>query len=155
GNRGAHALYSARLKHTAFEARERYVSILSEIGPAGLPTTRAALERLESRIAVQGALGMAEDVLRAVPHVLPEELGRIIARYPKSNVNSLALLATVALPKVWGKRARPLLIAQVHHKNDDVAIAAIKRLRTLGGVDVELIEQIRPLVLGAPGSRPA
>ncbi len=154
GNRGAHALYSARLKHSVFEARERFVAMLIEIGQAGLPTIRAGLERLEPKLGVPGALGMAEDLLRAAPEVLDDELGQIVARYVRSNVNSLAHLATLALPKVWGARARPLLVGQVHHKNDDVAVAAIKRLRTLGGIDRELLEQLRPLVMGAPGARP-
>lgn len=155
GNRGAHALYGARLKHSVFEARERYVAMLTDIGAAGMPTIRAGLERLEPKLGVPGALGMAEDLLRAVPEVTDEEVGQIVARYVRSNVNSLAHLATLALPKVWGLRARPLLIAQVHHKNDDVAIAAIKRLRTLGGIDRELLEQLRTLVMGGPGARPA
>jgi serine/threonine protein kinase len=153
GNRGAHALYSARLKHAVFEARERFVSMLVDIGVAGLPTIKAGLERLEPKLGVPGALGMAEDLLRAVPEVADDDTAHIVARYVKSNVNSLALLGTIALPRVAGLRARPLLAAQIHHKNDDVAIAAIKKLRVLGGVDAPLLEQLRPILVGAPGTR--
>jgi hypothetical protein len=153
GNRGAHALYGARLKHAVFEARERFVAMLTDIGPAALPTIKAGLERLEPKLGVPGALGMAEDLLRAMPDVSDEETAQIVARYVKSNVNSLALLATIALPRVAGARARPLLVAQIHHKNDDVAIAAIKKLRVLGGVDIPLLGELRPILLGAPGTR--
>jgi hypothetical protein len=153
GNRGAHSLYAARLKHTVFEARERFVARLVDIGPAALPTIKAGLERLEQKLGVPGALGMAEDLLRAVPEVADEELAQIIARYVKSNVNSLALGATIALPRAAGTRARPLLVGQIHHKNDDVAIAAIKKLRVLGGVDRALLEQLKPILMGAPGAR--
>jgi hypothetical protein len=153
GNRGAHALYSARLKHSVFEARERFVGMLLQIGFACMPTIKAGLERLEPKLGVPGALGMAEDLLRAVPEVADDEVAHIVARYVKSNVNSLALLGTQALPRVAGHRARPLLLAQVHHKNNDVAIAAIRKLRAYGGIDLLVLEQLRPILLGAPGAR--
>jgi serine/threonine-protein kinase len=156
GNVGAHVLYSARVRHSVFEARERFVAILGEIGRLALPTFRAALERLEGKLTVAGAVSIAEDLLRALPDTLDEELGATVARYTKSDVNSLAHLSTLGLPKVWGARARPILVGLLHHRSDDVAIAAIKRLRTLAtGVDVDLVEHLRPLILGAAGARPA
>ena len=142
------------MKHTSYEARERFVAMLCDIGAVALPTIKAGLERLEPKLGVPGALTMAEDLLRAVPEVPDEELAHVIVRYVKSNVNSLALVATQALPKAWGVRARPLLLQQIHHKNEDVAIEAIKRLRKYGGVDVELLEQLRPIITGSAGSRP-
>jgi hypothetical protein len=154
GNAGAHALYSARVKHSVFEARERFVTTLQEIGAAGLPTIRTGLERLESRLSVPGALWIAEDLLKAVPAVRDEQLGQCLARYAKSQTPSLALLATGALPNALGGRARSLLLAQLHHKEDDVAIVAMKRLRQLGGVDLETLAQLRVLVLGSTGARP-
>jgi serine/threonine protein kinase len=154
GDRGAHAAYSARTKHSVFEARERFIALLLEIGPAALPTIKKALLMLESRLTVSGALWIAEDVLKGVPDVRDEELAQCIARYAKMPTPTLALFATIALPKAAGVRARPLLVAQLHHKEDDVAIAAIKCLRKQVGIDADVVAQLRPIVLGMARARP-
>ncbi len=155
GSHAAFALYSARVRNTVFEARERFVSTLQEIGNAGIPTLQAGLEKVEKRLEVAGALWLAEDLLKAVPPVADEELGQVIARFARSEAPSLARLATEALPRVWGVRARSVLIGQMHHKDNDVAIAAMKRLRQLGGIDQDVIRHLRPLVVGTSGGRPA
>jgi hypothetical protein len=152
GNAGAHAAYTARTKHSVFEARERFIALLRDIGAEALPTVRVALERLESRLSVPGALWIAEDLLRSIPDVADEELGQCVARYAKTQTPSLALLATLALHRLWGKRARAILISQLHHKEDDVAIAAMKCLRR-GGIDPEILRHLEPVVLGAARSR--
>jgi len=154
GKRGAHALYQARLKHAVFEARERFVALMQSIGAAALPIFTTALERLETRLNVSGAAWVAEDLLRAIPEVPDEALGAIVARYMKSPAASIALHATNAIARVWKERSRPLLRNQLHHKEDDVVVAALKRLRALGGVDRELLEQLRPIVSGALATRP-
>lgn len=154
GNAGAHALYSARVKNSVFDARERFVTTLQAIGEAALPTLRSALERLESRLTVPGALWIAEDLLKAVPNLRDDELGQILLRYTKSEAVSLAALATGALLNTCGPKARSILVAQMHHKEDDVVIVAIKNLRQLGGIDPEILGHLRPLVLGGAGARP-
>ncbi len=154
GRRGAHALYGARLKHGVFEARERFVALLTEIGAAGVPVLKTALEHLESRLAVPGALYVVEDLLRSVPDVGNEELGVVLARYVKSPHAPLALQATIALPRAWRERARPLLLAQVHHKEDDVAIAAIRRIKELWKVDKDVLAELAILVSGKTGAHP-
>jgi serine/threonine protein kinase len=154
GDRGAHAAYGARTKHTVFEARERFVQVLQEIGPAALPTIKKALLMLETRLTVAGALWIAEDVLKSVPDVKDEELAQCIARYAKMPTPTLALFATVALPRAAGVRARSLLVAQLHHREDDVAIAAIKCLRKQIGIDADIVAQLRPIVLGSARARP-
>jgi hypothetical protein len=153
GDRGAHAAYQARTKHSVFEARERFVALVLEIGAAALPTVKKALLMLETRLSVAGALWLAEDVLKSVPDTRDEELGQCVARYAKMPTPSLALLATQALPRTSGAKSRPLLVAQLHHKEDDVAIAAIKCLRKLG-IDAEIVAQLKPIVTGTARARP-
>jgi serine/threonine-protein kinase len=154
GRRGAHALYQARLKHGVFEARERFIALMQAIGGAGVPVVVTALERLETRLAVPGAVYVAEDLLKALPEEYDEALAQLVARYAKHEIGALALPATNALPRVCGDRARTLLRAQLHHKDDDVVMAAMARLRSSGGVDREILSQLEPWISGALATRP-
>ncbi len=148
GDSGAHAAYGARTKHGVYEARERFIAVLREIGSAGLPTVRKALTMLETRLGVAGAIFIAEDLLKSVADIPDEELGQCITRYAKGQSPTLALLATSALSAAWGRRARPILVAQIHHKEADVAIMAMKCLRTHACIDADVVGQLRPIVLG-------
>jgi len=155
GNHGAHALYSARIKQTSFESRERFVTTLQEIGAAALPTISAGLAKLETRLSVPGALWLAEDLLKAVPPTNDDELAQLLVRYARTEVPSLAMLGADALARVAGIRARGVLVAQIHHKDNDTAIAAIKRLRKLGGIDRDVISHLRTILVATSGGRPS
>jgi serine/threonine-protein kinase len=150
GNVGAHALYSARVKerHARFEVRERFINALREIGAGAVPTIRDALERLESRLGVPGAVAIAEDLLKAVPEVEDEALSAILVRYARTPLKVLALTATNVLPRVRGERARPVLIALIQHPEDAVSRAALKNLCKVGGVDEPLVAMLAPIALG-------
>ncbi len=115
---------------------------------------KSALERLETRLSVPGAVYVAEDLLRALPDAQDEALAALVVRYARAEIGALALPATNALPRVHKDRARQLLRAQLHHKDDDVVIAALARLRALGGVDAETLEQVRPWIAGTLATRP-
>jgi serine/threonine-protein kinase len=153
GKRGAYALYAARLKHSTFEPRERFVTILQDMGAGSMTTIAAALERLESRLSHPGATALAEDLLKALPAIQDEPTAKIVSRYARSEVVSLALAATAALPKVGAAQARPVLLGLFDHPDDGVAIAAIKGLRSLDMIDMQAIRTLEPLVLGELSSR--
>lgn len=153
GKQGAYALYAARLKDASFETRERFVAVLQEMGAPALRMLRAGLERLETRLSHTGATPLAEDLLKALPPIPDEATADLVARYARSDVPTLALLATQALPKIAGVGARGLLIGLVDHKDDSVAIAAIKGLRELDQIDPAVIRTLEPLILGELTSR--
>jgi eukaryotic-like serine/threonine-protein kinase len=153
GGDGAYALYRARLQRGIFEARGRFVAILEDLGPAAVPMIREALERIESRLTIAGAVELAEDLLKAVPRRADEALAQLLARYARSSYPNLARVATAALPATWGQRSRALLMWLVQHQDDGVAIAALQGLRGIGGIDLNCVQKLEPLVLGAEGTR--
>lgn len=153
GGRGAYALYAARLKHATFEPRERFVTILQDMGAHSLTMITAALERLESRLSHTGATALAEDLLKALPSVQDEPAAKIVSRFARSDASALALVATTALPKVAGAAARAVLLGLFDHTDDAVAIAAIKGLRSLEMIDMQAVRTLEPLVLGELSSR--
>lgn len=153
GKRGAYALYAARLKHATFEPRERFVTILHDMGTHSLGMITAALERLESRLAHPGATALAEDLLKAIPDVVDEPTAAIVSRFARAETPALALVATAALPKVAGSASRTVLLGLFDHPDDGVSIAAIKGLRALELIDAQAVRTLEPLVLGELSSR--
>ena len=153
GKHGAYALYAARLKHATFEPRERFVTILHDMGAHSLVMITAALERLESRLSHPGATALAEDLLKSRPGVPNEATATIVSRFARSATPALALVATTALPKVAGASARPVLLGLFDHADDGVAIAAVKGLRSLEMIDVQAVKTLEPLILGELSSR--
>ena len=153
GKHGAYALYAARLKHATFEPRERFVTILHDMGAHSLVMITAALERLESRLSHPGATALAEDLLKALPGVPNEATAAVVARYARSETPALALVATAALPKVAGVAARPVLLGLFDHTDDGVSIAAIKGLRALDIIDLQAVKTLEPLIRGELSSR--
>ena len=153
GTKGARALYSARLKHASFEARELFVAILREVGEAARPVLHEALGQLEGRLETKGVPDLVEDLIKALPHRDDETAGQLVGRYARSRAPRLAALATEALADVWGQRARALLLSQVSHAEDDVAIAALAGLRRLKAVDDACLRRIEPLLAWGEGVR--
>jgi hypothetical protein len=152
---GAYALYAARLRNGEGEARSRFVMLLQQIGVPALPVVRAGLERLESRLHIANAPGIVQDLLESVPSFFDEASSEIVARYTQSDVPGVALAATLALPRVAARRARPILLGLITHTDAAVALAAIAGLAAFKSTDVSVIEQIAPLVRDADPARHA
>lgn len=100
GKRGAHFLYQARLKRGAPAQRERFVTLLQSMGGAAVPVLVKALDFLQERLAVAGAVEIAEDVLRAVPRASDDALAGLVELYARSNIPQLAEAARAALARV-------------------------------------------------------
>ena len=77
---GAYALYAARLRNGGFEARSRFVTLLHRIGPAAMPVIRVGLERLETRLHIEGAPGIVQNLLEALPNSYDGEPSEVVAR---------------------------------------------------------------------------
>jgi serine/threonine-protein kinase len=143
---GAYALYAARLRNGGFEARSRFVTLLHQIGPAALPVIRVGLERLETRLHIEGAPGIVQNLLEALPNYYDEATSEIVTRYTQSDSPGLAVTATLALPRVAARRARPVLVSLLTHTDEDVALAAIAGIAAFKSAGVDVLEQIAPLV---------
>jgi len=100
GKRGAHFLYQARLKRGAAAQRERFVTLLQSMGNPAVPVVVKALDFLQVRLAVAGAVEIAEDVLRAVPHASDDALAGLVELYARSEIPQLADAARAALARV-------------------------------------------------------
>jgi hypothetical protein len=100
GKRGANALYQARMRRASPEARACFVALLQEIGAPGIPVLVKALEHLQSRLVVPGAVEILEDVLQAVPPTSDEVLAGLVALYATSDVQPLAVAAANALTRI-------------------------------------------------------
>ncbi len=143
---GAYALYGARTKVVGdAHARVAFVTTMKSLGEPALPVVRAALERvLEQAVSGQHrvATELAEDVLLSVPKLDDEAVGHIVVRYAASRVPALCRAAARALPRVWGERARPVLVHLVDHEDDGVCLAAVVGLREIDAVDLEAVMRI-------------
>jgi len=99
GKAGVYALYTARLKHPAFDARQRFIANVLDIGAPALGILCAGLEKLESRLALPGAQEIVEDLLLALPAALDAASTEIVIRYTRSEVTTIALAASAALKR--------------------------------------------------------
>jgi eukaryotic-like serine/threonine-protein kinase len=143
---GAYALYGARTKIAADgRARVAFVTTMKALGDAALPVVRAALEKIFEQAmsgAHRGATELAEDLLLSMPRANDEVSGHLVVKYAGSGVPNLCRAAARALPRVWGERARPVLLHLVQHGDDGVFLAAIVGLREIDAVDTHAVARI-------------
>ncbi len=160
---GAIALYSARTRFadarevpTAMlqRARVAFVTTMRSLGASALPVVKQALERLFDQATSgqhRAASELAEDVLLSVPKVDDAATGTLIVKYaghasgsPKGGTGSpnLCRAAARALPRVWGARARPVLIQLVPHADDGVCLAALAGLVELNSIETDVVVRI-------------
>jgi hypothetical protein len=105
--RGAHALYSARMRNDAPEARAAFVAILQEIGAAAAPVVRAALERLEDRLDDEGSHDLICDLLLGLAPNRDEGVAKVIARLARSRRPRVAQAAAAARERTARETPRP------------------------------------------------
>ena len=143
---GAYALYGARTKALADpRARIAFVTTMKSLGDSAFPVVRAALERIFEQATTgqhRAATELAEDLLLSVPKANDEITGNLVVRFAASPVPTLCRAAARALPRVWGERARPVLLHLVEHEDDGVCVAAIVGLREIDAVDLEAVTRI-------------
>jgi hypothetical protein len=149
---GAYAAYAAREKSGSSAARKSFIAILKQLGVVSLPMFRAALERLEANVARPGVPQVVEDLLEGLPHVSDEATGAVLARYARGENAGLARLAAAALARVWGERARAILVGLLQHEDPSVQAAAIDALAALGAVDEHLVRKLDAIVNGPVSS---
>ncbi len=142
---GAYALYAARVKNHGKTARQRVRAIIPQIGVAALPVVRSALERLATKADAYGAVELATDLLASIPRSKDELLGNLVAKYARAPDAEMAAAATSALPRLWGERARALLVALLLHPGEAVRVASCTALVELGAVDEHVVKKLAAL----------
>jgi eukaryotic-like serine/threonine-protein kinase len=150
GVAGAYGLYAARVK-LAHEKTTRgvFITVLKDFGPKAWPVVRAALEKIVAVDQSQNvrAMELAEDLLLAVPIVGDESAGHLVVKYLRVNVAGVCRAATAAIVRLWGDRAKPLLVGMLQSKDDEVRIAGIAGLRQMNGIDEHVVPRLHAILL--------
>ena len=143
GVAGAYGLYGARVKLAAKpQVRGPFVTSLAEFGAKAWPVVRAALEKIVASEPNAATMALAEDLLLCVPQVGDEQAGHVVVKYLRVNVSPVCRAATAAIVKLWGERAKPLLIGMLQSKDDVVRIAGIAGLRQLAAIDEHVVPRL-------------
>jgi serine/threonine protein kinase len=150
GVAGAYGLYGARVKLANEQAiRAVFTTVLKDFGPKAWPVVRAALEKIIASDQSQNprTMELAEDLLLSVPIVGDEQAGHLVVKYLRVNVSGVCRAATASIVKMWGDRAKPLLVGMLQSKDDIVRIAGIAGLRQLDGIDEHVIPRLQAILL--------
>ncbi len=144
---GAKALCAARRRSSSEVGRPRFVATLREIGGAAANEIAAALADVDPTGA-SGEPTLAEDLLRAVPEIAHEDLGRLVVRFVDHKVGAVRRMAAVALAGTWGARARPTLLVALDDVDEGVRVAVLGGLRRIGGIDGSVVERVDEILSG-------
>jgi serine/threonine protein kinase len=150
GVAGAYGLYGARVKLANEQAiRGVFTTVLKDFGPKAWPVVRAALEKIiaSDQSANPLTMELAEDLLLSVPLVGDESAGHLVVKYLRVNVSGVCRAATASIVKMWGDRAKPLLVGMLQSKDDVVRIAGIAGLRQLDGIDEHVVPRLHAILL--------
>jgi serine/threonine-protein kinase len=150
GVAGAYGLYGARVKLANEQgARGIFTTVLKDFGPKAWPVVRAALEKIIATDQAHNprAMELAEDLLLSVPVVGDEQAGHLVVKYLRVNVVGVCRAATASIVKMWGDRAKPLLVGMLQSKDDIVRIAGIAGIAQLEGIDEHVIPRLQAILL--------
>ena len=150
GVAGAYGLYGARVKLANEQSiRGTFTTVLKDFGPKAWPVVRAALEKIIASDQSHNprTMELAEDLLLSVPIVGDESAGHLVVKYLRVNVSGVCRAATASIVKMWGDRAKPLLVGMLQSKDDVVRIAGIAGLRQLEGIDEHVIPRLQAILL--------
>jgi len=150
GVAGAYGLYGARVKLAGDpSARGPFGAAIAEFGAKAWPVVRAALEKIlatPGSTANAATMELAEDLVLCVPLIGDEQAGHVVVKYLRVNVSGVCRAATAAIVKLWGERAKPLLVGMLQSKDDVVRIAGIAGLRQLEGIDEHVVPRLHAIL---------
>jgi serine/threonine-protein kinase len=148
GVAGAYGLYGARVKHASNAAvRQPFVTLLKDFGPKAWPVVRASLEKIAATPGPNPAtFDLAEDLLLCVPVVGDENAGHTVLKFLRWTHSGVCRGATAAIVKLWGDRAKPVLVAMIQSKDDVIRIAGIAGLRQLGAIDEHVVPRLQGIL---------
>ncbi|MBX3187121.1 MAG: serine/threonine protein kinase [Labilithrix sp.] len=150
GVAGAYGLYGARVKFANEQAiRGPFTTVLKDFGPKAWPVVRAALEKIlaTDQWTNPRMMELAEDLLLSVPLIGDESAGHLVVKYLRVNVAGVCRAATASIVKLWGDRAKPLLVGMLQSKDDVVRIAGVAGLRQLDGIDEHVVPRLHAILM--------
>jgi serine/threonine-protein kinase len=139
---GTSALYAARESTSERAARDAFVQVLRESGPAAWALLSQTLPAIEVRDDAEVA--MVEDLLRAVPDRADPVLGDAVARFLAHPL--LRGAALEALVPLWGERAKRPLVEALEYADEPTRVVALSALRRLHGIDEHVVTVIERLL---------
>jgi serine/threonine-protein kinase len=152
GVAGAYGLYGARLRAVGQPAaRSAFVTLMRDFGIKAWPVVKAALEKLHKNIADPRAREVAEDLLLTAPATAPsggdDSAGHLVMRFVRVDAPAVNKAATLAILRIWGERARPLLFGLLDGKQDSVRLAALAGLRQLDAIDEHVVPRLAAILV--------
>jgi serine/threonine-protein kinase len=150
GVAGAYGLYGARVKVARLsEPRPLFVTVIKDFGPRAWPVVRAALEKIAALAEPNpGTIELAEDLLLCVPDIGGESAGHVVLRFLRWRYPNVCRAATAAIVKLWGERAKPVLVGMLQAKDDGVRAAGLAGLRQIGGIDEHGVPRLHGILTG-------
>ena len=119
---------------------------MSELGRSAWPVVRAALEKILASEPNPATWELAEDLLLTVPLVGDDQAGHVVTKYLRVNVSGVCRAATASILKLWGERAKPLLVGMLQSKDDVVRIAGIAGLRQIDAIDEHVVPRLHVIL---------
>ena len=138
GSVGTSALFTARETAVDPAARQIFVKVLRDAGPAGWTLLSQVLPQMEVRDDAE--LALVEDLLRAMPERADPVLGEAVAKFLAHPL--LRPTAIAAIVPLWGERAKKPLVEALEYAEEPTRIVALGELRRLRAIDEYVVSVI-------------
>lgn len=138
GSVGTSALFTAREAAVDPAARQIFVKVLRDAGPAGWALLSQVLPQMEVRDDAE--LALVEDLLRAMPERADPVLGEAVAKFLAHPL--LRPTAIAAIVPLWGERAKKPLVEALEYAEEPTRIVALGELRRLRAIDEYVVSVI-------------
>jgi len=138
GSVGTSALFTAREAAVDPAARQIFVKVLRDAGPAGWTLLSQVLPQMEVRDDAE--LALVEDLLRAMPERADPVLGEAVAKFLAHPL--LRPTAIAAIVPLWGERAKKPLVEALEYAEEPTRIVALGELRRLRAIDEYVVSVI-------------
>jgi hypothetical protein len=148
GDAAARVLCEERRRH-AVEAsgRSRFVATLLEMGMAAQTAVLEMLATMESD-EVDRSPDLVEDLLRALPRRVDEDLAVEVRRFVRHDRASVRRAALQTLGEVCGSRGDRMLVTALDDADEGVRVAAWAALHRAGRVELPVVERVGKLLGG-------
>ena len=146
GGPAAEVLYEKRRAAAADRGlRARFVGTVREMGRAAVPMVRDALSRIVEPVP-ESECSLLEDMLRAAPDSLDEELLEQAMRFVGHSLGSIRRAALAVVVSAGGERARDTLVSALADDDEAVRVAALHGIRRLGSISRTIVEPVAAML---------
>jgi HEAT repeat protein len=150
GEAGAQALCNVRAQGGDV-VRIRFVEAMKELGQDAIKPLSALVLRITGTDGGSEDVALAEDVLRAMPEIMDERLGGLVAGLLKHHAPTVRRAAAAALASPWGQEARVVLLGALEDPDEGVRVTALTGLRKVGVIDQDTVRRIERILTSGAG----